>query len=182
MSKLIILEGPDCCGKSQLAQDMTRFYRGMLFHCTASPTLFPALPDYHNNIMDNVDMNIALGNTVILDRFWPSEMVYGINMLRPMSGYEQVADHLLERTKKHDVIYVFCFSINGWNRYKVGHTDPAHSLNKEQYMWVWQHYFQQYERLKQLGVKTAMYSIEDDGSDPVNLATFLNNINGYLSC
>ncbi len=180
--KLIILEGPDCCGKSTLSHNLSRFYRGTIFHCTASGKLFPALEDYHNNIMDNVDTNIELGNTVILDRFWPSEMAYGVKMFRPHSNYAETADKLLQRTLIHKPIYIFCFSIQGWNRYKVGHVDPAHSLSKEQYMMVWQNYFEVYKGLHDMGVKTAVYSIEDHGVDPANLAEFLGLINDYLSC
>lgn len=181
MSKLIILEGPDCCGKTQLSHNLARFFKGMIFHCTASPALFPALPDYHRNIMDNVDTNIELGNTVILDRFWPSEMAYGVKLFRPNSGYGEIATELFNKTQKHNCIYIFCFSSMGWNRYKVGHNDPAHSLSREEYDQIWENYKYTYELLKSGDTKTALYSIEDDGDDHVKLATFLGTVNAILS-
>lgn len=176
---LIILEGPDCCGKTQLSEYMGRFFDGFVFHCTASKKLFPGLEDYHLNIMDNVEFNLELGHTVILDRFWPSEMAYG-PLFRPDSGYGELAHTLQGRIEKLKHLYVFCFSENGLRRYIKGHTDPAHSLTREQYMQVWQNYLGLYKNLVAWGSPTATYSIEQDGSD-TGLATFLGTVNEILT-
>lgn len=181
MSYLIILEGPDCCGKTQLAHNLARFFKATYFHATASPALFPALPDYHRNLMENVDINIELNNTVVLDRFWPSEIAYGVNLFRPDSDYAKTGHEMFLRTQKHKCIYIFCFSTNGWKRYSVGHTDPAHSLNREQYEKIWVSYANTYDYLQRLGVLTASYSIEENGDDHIKLATFLGTINDTLS-
>jgi thymidylate kinase len=176
MSRLIILEGPDECGKSTLAGNIARYFNGVSFHSTASKKLFPALEDYHRNILDNARENMSNGHVVVLDRFWPSEIAYGTKLFRPDSGYEAIAEQIHAEVVKENYLYVFCFSRHAWSRYKRGHTDPAHSLTEEQYRKVWKNYTEIYTVLKSLGANLIQYILEEDGMEEEQLTRFMQYV------
>ena len=168
--KLIIVEGPDECGKTTLVKQLTKAYHLVPFHCTASKKLFPALADYHWNILDNVKLMLAEGHNVILDRYFPSELAYGSTMGRG-NHYNKTALELHKEVIMLDCLFIFCSSEGAWNRYKQGHVDPAHSLNEQQYKAI----TKTYEELSgiyipKLGIK---YRIEIEGN---NLAKFVSSI------
>lgn len=174
--RLFIIEGPDCTGKTTLAKNLCYTTKGFYFHCTASKTLFPALPDYHTNILHNVTWNVIMGNTIVLDRFWPSEVVYG-GMFRPDSGYQDTAHVLDETVKELNGRYIFCTSDKAYSRFCSGMNDddPAHKLTKEQYLNV----FRGYQKLclSMLPRKdTFVYDLEVDGQSPKALANFIERI------
>lgn len=110
--KLVVLEGPDRCGKTTLAKYLARqanavflhqTYLGKDAHCGAT------CEKYHDNILDNVDVNIyQLNKKVILDRHWISEMIYGRVMGRDISGFDWKKKH--ERIKDMGGIYIICSS------------------------------------------------------------------------
>lgn len=162
MSKLIIFEGPDCCGKTTLAKAYARANKAMYFHCTATPALFNALGDYHINVFDNAETNIANGVDVVLDRFWPSEVAYGVMFKRPSSQYPY--NRLSELCYQANALYVFCMSPGAWDRYAKGHIDPAHSLTKAEFYMVYENYKQLYKKQAELDpIRTISYILEDDG-------------------
>lgn len=176
--KLIIIEGPDECGKSTLSMALARALGGVVLHSTASEKLFPALPDYHNNIMENVEKNVReLGKIVILDRFYHSELAYG-EIFRPNSEYlsDGVPYALWSRVAELRHIFIFCFSHGGWGRYKHGHTDPAHSLTGQQYQDVWR----RYEELQQSESNSLPYFLEQDGTDE-GMVRFIEKIRATLN-
>lgn len=175
--RVIILEGPDECGKTTLAFNLARFFHCSVWHSTACKELFPALPPYHKNIMDNIRDNLLIGNSVVLDRFWPSEVAYG-KLFRPDSGYGAFADSFHNEIKKLNYLYVFCMSPSSWGRYKQGHVDPAHSLTREQYRKVWDNYTEIYNGMKNRGEKCLLYVLDTDGTHvPEQHAQFLGVIN-----
>lgn len=180
--KLIIIEGPDECGKSTLSRILARALNGVILHSTASKTLFPALPDYHRNIMANVELNVGeLNKTIILDRFWPSEWSYG-KLLRPEThkSYDEVADELHKRILNHKYLYIFAFSRNGWSRYAEGHVDPAHSLTGDQYREIWKNYETLYGMLINMDSNVLMYVLEDDGMEDDSISVFVSRVRKYL--
>jgi thymidylate kinase len=170
---LYILEGPDCCGKTTLAKKFAQERHAFYFHSTATPKLFSALDDYHKNIIENVHTNQALGFSVILDRFWPSEVAYG-KVFRPESGYD--FERIAELTDECNPLYVFCFAKGAWARYAQGHTDPAHSLTKEQFFQVAENYKKIYASLQSLGAKVISYVMEEDGKDEESLKSYMNQM------
>jgi thymidylate kinase len=168
--KLIIVEGPDECGKTTLVNQLTKAYHLVPFHCTASKKLFPALADYHWNILDNVKLMLAEGHNVILDRYFLSELVYGSIMGRG-NHYNKTALELHKEVIKLDCLFIFCSSEGAWNRYKQGHVDPAHSLNEEQYKQITNTYEQiSAIYIPKLGIK---YRIEIEGN---NITEFISSI------
>lgn len=172
--RVIILEGPDECGKTTLAFNLAQFFHSSVFHSTATKALFQALPDYHKNIMDNVRDNLLIGNSIVLDRFWPSEIAYG-KLFRPASNYGDVADYLHNEIKKLNYLYIFCMSPSAWGRYKKGHVDPAHTLSFEDYTKVWLNYVELYNGMVAHSEKAILYVLDTEGThEPVKHAEFMN--------
>lgn len=168
MNNFIIIEGPDCCGKTTLATTMQKEIPNSIYwHCTASKALFPGLADYHQNILDNAEKNFNV--TFILDRFWPSEMAYGLLLFRPHSGYGVTSLMLHTRISKLGGMYIFCMSKNGLKRYKDANrqigSDTAHILTDANYRQVYKNYTTIYQGLT--SGKISKYEIEEEGKDMV---------------
>ena len=104
---LIILEGPDCVGKTTLGKEISKEFGGMYFHATASKTLFPAMQAYQTSILDNVETNIAMYRACVLDRHWPSEIVYG-NVYRKETANGFNPEPHIERIRALHGIYIMC--------------------------------------------------------------------------
>ena len=122
--KLIIVEGPDCCGKSTLAKAIARSLNATYWHITNTPLLAPATVDYMTNGLANAKANLNLGRHVVFDRFWPSEVCYG-PVLRPDTNAVENGSILQELTRHLDPIYIFCKDVDG-----VGTAIARHNKNK----------------------------------------------------
>jgi thymidylate kinase len=160
MNPPVIVEGPDCCGKTTLSRHLAQKYGWIYWHCTASKALFPGLADYHENILDNIQES---EQTFVLDRFWPSEVAYGSWLLRPRNNYTLRAAIIHEALARVGGLYVFCFSAKGWDRYRAGHEDPAHALSKDQYYQVYANYKNLFQELDYN--KVLLYNLDTDGQD-----------------
>ena len=115
----------------------------------------------------------------VFDRFWPSEVAYGKMLLRPDSNYEFEA--IEENLHKINALYVWCFSGQGWNRYREGHEDPAHALQQHQYYQVCQNYREINGMMKKRRVeRNLLYEIESDGS-PEALEIFTKLVRVYAT-
>ncbi len=123
--KLIILEGADGVGKSTLGLRLAREMGGFYFHATATKTLIPAMRDYQINLMENIEDNAKLGRCIVMDRFWPSELIYG-SIFRPDNPHGFSFRELEARCDALDTIYVCCFSDTAIARHEAGHKDPKH--------------------------------------------------------
>ena len=112
---IIVLEGPDHSGKTTLADHLVKKYDAEYLHATFP---FPQGHDvfsYHLMLMLKA-INYSQTKLVIIDRLWPSELVYGCVHRGgcSMPRYEILIDRLI---RKHAGVYVFCL----------------HSRNQEQY-------------------------------------------------
>lgn len=83
MKKKIILalEGPDMCGKSQIAEELSKQLRVPTFKNTGEWKVELDSTDYFKNLLVYggtflTDFLYQTQSNVILDRFYPSEMVY----------------------------------------------------------------------------------------------------------
>jgi len=106
-SELLIIEGPDCAGKTTLAKYLARGFNAFYYHCTYTELLGPAEGDYQKNVLENVEVNLANGHIVILDRFWPSEYVYSA-VTRPHMHPPPWWPELHLRIVGLGGLYVFC--------------------------------------------------------------------------
>lgn len=70
---IIILEGPDCSGKTTLANEIMKKYKNCVYiHNATSPNI----TELHNNALVNA-INLSDEFTVIIDRLHLSEEIYG---------------------------------------------------------------------------------------------------------
>ncbi len=103
---LIVLEGADGCGKSYLAKAlMEKANRPHYVHATYK--FKNAMTLYHTAIIKRAIPRINDGQTVILDRWWPSEMAYGKvyrNSHEPIENLRMI--HRLGL--RYGAVYVLC--------------------------------------------------------------------------
>lgn len=107
MKRLFIIEGPDCSGKSTLAQHIATQRGGTYLHASGAKSLHPAMLDYHKSLLHVAKVNLR-NQDVVMDRFWPSELIYGQLLRQDMS--DRVYDFLeiLPLTAALQPTYVFC--------------------------------------------------------------------------
>jgi len=79
--RVIIVEGPDQCGKTQISKELARRLQVPYFKNSDEHKYFLSDPGYFINAVRYVDTYFtsyleASGASVILDRAWPSEWVY----------------------------------------------------------------------------------------------------------
>lgn len=107
--QLIVLEGPDCAGKTTLGMHLWNVIpQSIYWHLTSTPALNEAMYDYQVEAMLNIERLIHNGIHVVLDRFWPSEYVYS-KIFRPQH-FERAKEHWQEFHSfvlQHG-IYIYC--------------------------------------------------------------------------
>jgi len=79
--RIVIYDGPDSCGKSEMAKELSRRLDVPHFKNAAEHQHFLNNPDYFLNAIRYVDTYFtsyleSSGASVILDRAWPSEWIY----------------------------------------------------------------------------------------------------------
>lgn len=169
--KLIILEGPDGVGKTTLGLHLARHFDGMFYHCTATKTLIPAMRDYQLNVLENIKHNIALGRTVVIDRFWPSEMIYG-GVLRPNNPHGFSWQELRDECFKLDAFYVVAVCESAIARHKV-EKDPAHPYEDSVYAKIHREYVGFWQASKHMP-DFMLYDMDSMGHDLDSVADLIN--------
>ena len=109
----IILEGPDCTGKTTMAKKLVEKLSGFYYHFSWSKTLDTAIEEYHEAVVHNLlrSSNSRHG-PFILDRSWVSEVIYR-RIFRPEKKpyeYTPLQEKIVNRAKK--VVYIYCCSYN----------------------------------------------------------------------
>lgn len=107
MNGLIIVEGPDCTGKTTLCNYLMRtcLPQPVYLHATYPYEGTDDVRVYHLNLLERA-IRLSEKTLVILDRLWPSELIYGtIYRGGPQyPGYELELDKLIKQAAG---IYVF---------------------------------------------------------------------------
>lgn len=109
--EVIIIEGCDLSGKSTLFDAIIKKFPGIGIKITdrpinGSPTERRKIKDYYRSILSYMNLNYQ-SKTLILDRFFPSEMVYSL----PKRGYEAMDDddfpdlEKVIKHRKHIILY-----------------------------------------------------------------------------
>ena len=99
---VIVLEGPDCTGKTTLAQNLATRMGGKYLHLTYR---WPGkMHHYHQSAME-LALRWSQRQPVVLDRWWPSEVVYA-SAFRGGTPWP-MASRMFERVAlKHRFLYV----------------------------------------------------------------------------
>lgn len=127
-SRLFIIEGPDCSGKTTLARHMAVQLGGTYLHASGHPALHAGMVEYHESILSAIEWNMAHdrgGHVFILDRFWPSEFVYGREFrthLVDRYPFKEVQDRISKLGGK----YVFCMDGHVGSRHAREHVPKNH--------------------------------------------------------
>lgn len=128
----IIIEGPDCTGKTTLSKFLAKELNGWLFHATAQGRLKEAMQDYQTNILHNVETALyELDRAAILDRHWPSEAVYG-PVFRPGNPHGFNYESQANRCRSLKAIYILCDRSDVIDAH-AEHQDPDHPYDPDQF-------------------------------------------------
>lgn len=130
--KFIIIEGPDCSGKSTLAKHAAQQLNACYIHSSGAKPLHTGMLDYHKSQLSNAAVNLEQGRNVVMDRFWPSEYCYG-QVLRPHIS-DRIYDfvEILTLTAKLKPVYVFCDDVDVVLRHEAN-KDSSHSYSQGQF-------------------------------------------------
>lgn len=158
MSKCIILEGPDCTGKSTLAKKLSQIYSIPIYHLTyyenkekhlnqfldASNKIKSYLKDFHGRVKNG---------GLILDRYIFSEYVYN-KVYREntplIQGYYEMSDDLKHYLKNNfiEIIFTLPKDKERWlNFYKEQETKRCEMYTSEKMDKVYDIYLSLYNNL-----------------------------------
>lgn len=182
--KLIIVEGPDCCGKTTLAKALAETLDAVYWHFTSSPALAEANTDYMRNGLENARDNLAQGRHVVFDRFWPSEWCYG-RVLRPAGRCVDQALTIRDEAKDLDPIIIFCKDTDGMESAVKRHNankDPEHPYRDHVYGQIYGNYLMLQTELQHDGTQSCAYYFDDQkfrdgilGVDKAQLSNILSH-------
>ena len=108
--RLIIVEGPDCVGKTTFVRNLANAIRKqrirvcVTLRTTCSKALLPGMLDYQTALFKDVSECVAAGYLVIMDRSWPSEEVYR-PIMRPKA--ENYSSRIKLLAEQYQPTYLF---------------------------------------------------------------------------
>jgi len=98
-----VLEGPDGVGKSTLANEIAKQKDAHIIHCSFKKSW--DIKAYHSKIMQHAIALNKSGINVVLDRWAPSEQVYG-DVFRGGPKYGVIT--LIKHLKNEDMVWIYC--------------------------------------------------------------------------
>jgi thymidylate kinase len=104
---IIVLEGPDCTGKTTLANHFVDTYGAKYIHGTWSEE---AELVQHTILMEQIAEAVSIadaGGLVIIDRSWITEFIYA-DVFRGGTSWPELAEDGFLELMANDAIYVFC--------------------------------------------------------------------------
>lgn len=107
---IIILEGPDGCGKTTLAEHLIEKFNVEYIHLTWSEDLEKVMDEYQIEALDAAK-ELSKEKLVIIDRHWLSEVVYS-NVYRNGSQWNGLHQSLMYIINEAKAINVVCFPEN----------------------------------------------------------------------
>lgn len=167
----IILEGPDCVGKTTLGRFLTAHFNAFYYHATAKGKLVDAMMDYQSNILDNVESAIDREQAVVLDRHWPSETVYG-PVFRPGNPNGFDSTQHAARIKKLKGIYVFGDREDVIEAHRAKQ-DVDHPYDEEPFARVVHGYRALCQTLMDAGLPVLVYNIHQHGENMRDFAQLI---------
>lgn len=168
--QLIIIEGPDFTGKTTLAKELARTMHRPYWHCTASRALQPGLADYHMNVVRNLMHNSLSGQTMVMDRFWPSEVCYAPVFDRSLAKYGEELMKIVHYVQMLNPLYVFCRAqdpVKRFIKHTSEHVDPMHNdMDEIDYMNISANYYGLAGRMMEAGCSVVFYDYDLHGKYP----------------
>jgi len=104
---IIVLEGPDCTGKTTLANHLVKRYGAKYIHGTWSEEIEK---NNHDILMNQIYLAKSVaddGGLVIIDRSWITEFIYA-DVFRGGTNWPDLAEDGFLELIANDAIYVFC--------------------------------------------------------------------------
>ena len=111
---IIVLEGPDCTGKTTLANHFVDTYGATYIHGTWSEEIEK---DNHSILMGQIALakhEAEHGGLVVIDRSWISEFIYA-DVFRGGTSWPDLAEDAFIELMAADAIYVFCMPFGAKN-------------------------------------------------------------------
>jgi len=147
MTKIIIVDGVDCSGKSTLIERISkdkRFRNSLLIKNNFRPSdesTIPKVKDNYEGIKSLIE-SVPSYEYVIIDRFYMSEMVYGkLRGYEPFDDdwYRTFEDSLMNATNVEQILFIhMCPSINTiYGRFDKRGDEH---INREQIEDLWSRY------------------------------------------
>ena len=133
-SRFIIVEGPDSSGKTTLAKFLAVRCGGVYLHMSGFKSLHDCMPAYHDHTLRGIEWTLenVPGHTIILDRSWPSEFVYG-REFRPQYVDNFPYKEFQSRIRNVGGVYVFCMDAGIERRHQESHEDQDHKYDPESF-------------------------------------------------
>ena len=104
---LIIIDGPDGCGKTTLAEKLVEMYNGTYIHHTWSPELQTQMDTYLTNGLE-LAIEESRNRLVIVDRLWMSEICYSEG-IREGTEYPDLHAKLASMVQEENGLNIVCF-------------------------------------------------------------------------
>jgi thymidylate kinase len=138
-ARLFIIEGPDCSGKSTLVRQIAVQRDALYLHASGKKCFHTSMLDYHQELLTAAIDNLANGHDVVMDRFWPSELVYG-QLLRPHVS-DRVYDFadIFQQLSGYPTTYVMCDDPEIHERH-AKEQDPDHPYDRSQFVSIVESY------------------------------------------
>jgi thymidylate kinase len=176
---LFIVEGPDACGKTTFARELSGFLGGVFWHMSApcNTPINEAVLQYDRNATENAEANLKMGRPVVFDRHWPSEVAYAPvfrkDGLRREIDQEAAAIALLRP------MYVFCMDPNGIDsaaERHARHLDPGHPYDPDNYRKVYKNYLDLIHSLVEEGHTVATRHFTAEAPNPKEEGLFIEEL------
>lgn len=103
---IIILDGPDACGKTTLQNYIVENYGAIPMHLTWNKDLAPHMFEYQTDEMYKA-IQLSQDNLVVVDRHWISELIYA-KVFRNGSPWPLMGRMMDRVWRKHAAIYIMC--------------------------------------------------------------------------
>lgn len=174
-SRLFIIEGPDCTGKTTLARFMLNYLTQkqrhvFYFHATHTPSLSNAQHDYQMSILRNaIDYIKLTGGYAIIDRLWPSNTCYG-GVLKNQDVFDPKEIRDLIRNNLGCYIFADCESCVERHEQEK---DDGHPYDAEQYDKIREAYWRLSAELTRSKDECVFYyNMDTDGADLLKYLQF----------
>lgn len=176
---IIVFEGPDGCGKTTLAKELASIMGARYIHLTYR---FKDKMDLYHTAAIRLAAHLAQHQPVIIDRWWPSEIIYA-DAYRGGSKFTKQYFLLEHIATEIGVTYVFCIPANR-NEYLKFYNElkgKREEMYNEGLDRVWQGYSDMWRTYFQIKENVCHYDmfqnlVEDEHSREIILSNICNNI------